>query len=90
MRCLSQPLTSDPAVDHLKRGNGLIVGNHVATTINSQEGEVAAALDGSSGRTVVENVVLERSLLEVLVAGPLEGLGPGLVSEPVAYTVLAI
>ena len=88
MRCSSEPLTSDPAVDHLERGNGLIVGNHVATTVNSHEGKVATALDGSSGGTVEKNVVLEGSLLEVLVAGPLEGLGPGLVSEPVAYTML--
>lgn len=56
----------------------------MTTTINSHEGEVAAALDGSSGGAVRENVVLKRGLLEVLVAGPLEGLGPGLVSEPVA------
>jgi hypothetical protein len=62
----------------------------VATTINSQESEVATALDRSSGGTVQENVVLEGSLLEVLVAGPLESLGPGLVSEPVAYEMLAI
>jgi hypothetical protein len=62
----------------------------VATTINSQESEVATALDGSSGGAVQEDVVLKGSLLEVLVAGPLEGLGPGLVSEPVAYEMLAI
>jgi len=90
MRCLSQPLTSDPAVDHLEGGNRLVVGDHVTTTINPEEGEVATALDGSSGGTIQENVVLEGSLLEVFVAGPLEGLGPGLVSEPVAYTVLVI
>lgn len=90
MQYLSQPLTSDPAVDHLERGNGLVVRNHVATTINSHECEVATALDGSSGRAVEEHVVLKGSLLEVLVARPLEGLGPGLVTEPVAYTVLAI
>jgi hypothetical protein len=90
MQYLSQPLAGNPAVDHLERGNGLIVRDHVATTINSQESEVAAALDGSSGRTVQENVILEGGLLEVLVAGPFEGLSPGLVSEPVAYTVLAI
>lgn len=62
----------------------------MTTTINSHEGEVAAALDGSSGGTVQKNVVLEGSLLEVLVAGPLEGFGPGLVSEPVACKLLAI
>jgi hypothetical protein len=90
MRYLSQPLAGDPAVDHLKRGNGLIVWDHVTTTINSQESEVAGALDSSSCGTVQENVVLEGGLLEVLVAGPLEGLGPGLVSEPVACAVLAI
>jgi hypothetical protein len=90
MQYLSQPLASDPAVDHLKGGNGLIVGDHVATTINSQESEVAGALDSSSCGAIQENVVLEGSLLEVLVAGPLESLGPGLVSEPVAYIVLAI
>lgn len=56
----------------------------MATTVNSHKGEVSAALDGSSSGTVRENVVLKRSLLEVLVAGPLKGLGPGLVSEPVA------
>ena len=55
----------------------------MATTINSQEGEVSAALDGSSGAAVLENIVLERGLLEVFVSGPLERLGPGLVSEPV-------
>jgi len=87
MQYLSQPLAGNPAVDHLEGGNGLIVRDHVATTIDSQESEVAAALDGSSGRTVQENVILEGSLLEVLVAGPLESLGPGLVSKPVADIV---
>lgn len=56
----------------------------MATTIDPHEGEVSAALDGSSGGAVRENIVLERSLLEVLVTGPLKGFGPGLVSEPVA------
>ena len=56
----------------------------MAATIDSHEGEVATALDGSSGGAVRENVILKRGLLEVLVAGPLKGLGPGLVSEPVA------
>lgn len=80
---LSEPLASDPAVDHLEGRNGLIVRDHVTTTIDSHEGEVSAALDSSSGAAVLENIVLERGLLEILVARPLERLGPGLVSEPI-------
>lgn len=55
----------------------------MTTTVDSHEGEVSAALDSSSGAAVLENIVLERGLFEVFVSGPLERLGPGLVSEPV-------
>lgn len=42
---LCKPLTSDPAVDHVKTGLGLVVRNHVAGSVDVDEGEVAAALD---------------------------------------------
>lgn len=59
----------------------------MAGAVNSQEGKVTAALDGTDGLLVIEELeVLERGLLEVLVAGPLKGVGPGLVSEPVLST----
>ena len=55
----------------------------MTTTVDSHEGEVSAALDGSSGAAVLENIVLERGLLEILVAGPFKRFSPSLVSEPV-------
>lgn len=58
----------------------------MTSTIDSQEGEVAAALDDTSNTVIsVKLEVLESSLLEILVTRPFESFGPGLVSEPVLY-----
>lgn len=88
MHLVLDPLATNPPVEHLKRRLRLVVGHHVATSVEPHEGEVARGLDGASGLAVLkEGEVLERSLLVALLARPLESLGPGKVTEPVADEV---
>lgn len=49
-----------------------------------EEGKVAAVLDLAILVAVVELDVFDTSLVEGLLPGPLEGLSPSLVSEPIA------
>lgn len=85
------PLATDPAVEELKAGLGLIHGDHVASTVDTSESEVAMRLDLTdllANVLVVDNV--ERLKLlgsKLLLAGPFKGVGPGLVTEPVADEV---
>lgn len=63
----------------------MIMWNHVATSVDADEGEVARRLDGANLASIVlELEVLERSLGVRLLAGPFELFGPGKVAEPVA------
>ena len=64
------------------------MGNHVAASVNPQKGEIAARLDLSDLRVVItEQEVAHLDLVVGLLARPFEGLGPSLVSEPVANIV---
>lgn len=85
-----EPLSRDPAVDHLKTGLGLVVGNHVATCMQSDKGEVAAALNRANlGLLVAEKgQVLVRGLVVGLLTRPLKSLGPGKVAKPIANEIL--
>lgn len=57
----------------------------MAACVQAGEGEVAGRLDGTDLRAVIEKLkVFHGCLLVSLLTGPLEGLGPGEVSEPVA------
>jgi hypothetical protein len=81
-----EPLTAEPAVEEVRRCLGLVHGNHVASTVDLHEGEVAAGLDLA---VLLAGVLkrLEVSMAEILLARPLKLIGPGLVSEPVADEV---
>lgn len=60
----------------------------MATGMKPHEGEVAARLDSANlGAVVAEQKVAHWDLVVGLLAGPLEGLGPGLIAEPVADEV---
>lgn len=94
---LREPLTRDPAVDHVKTGLWLVVGHHVTGSVDVDEGEVASALDradlGSSldlsdlGTFGRKSEVFKTSLLVCLLARPFEGIGPGKVAVSVANVV---
>lgn len=82
------PLAGQPPVQHVEGSLGLVVWHHVATGVESHEGEVARRLDGTDLAAVrLELQVLERGLDVGLLARPFELLGPGEVSEPVANLV---
>lgn len=87
---LVEPLSRDPAVDHLKTGLGLVVRNHVATCVQSNKGEVAAALNRANLGLLVtdKGQVLVRSLVVGLLTRPLKSLSPGKVTKPVANVIL--
>ena len=58
-------------------------------TVDGQEGQVAAALDCANLVAVTSKLqVVKFNLVESILAGPLEGLGPAMVSEVVADVVL--
>ncbi|KAI6772036.1 hypothetical protein HG530_002994 [Fusarium avenaceum] len=78
-----EPLTTEPAVEEVGRSGGLIHGNHVASTVDLHESEVTAGLD-LAVLLVLEGEALQIGVAEVLLARPLELVGPGLVTEPVA------
>jgi hypothetical protein len=85
---LLSPLARQPPVEHVQASLGLVVRNHVAGGVQTHKGKVAGALDGADLAVVAEELeVVERRLLVVLVAGPLERVGPGKVAEPVADEV---
>merc|ERR1711977_26654 len=71
-----EPLSTNPSVEEIQRCLWLIHGNHVTSTEDLKEGEVAAVLDLAVLVTTVK--------LDVLLSWPLKCLGPGLVTEPVA------
>ena len=81
-------VTGQPPIDHLERSLRLVVGDHVATSVQPHEGEVAARLDLTNLLAITVNLeVFHLSLLVLLLAGPLKSLSPGLVAEPVADVV---
>ena len=85
---LLHPLTTNPSVEKLKREQALVKGHHVAGSMNSQEGEVATALDNTDLVSVtIHSQVSELGAVESFLARPLQSLGPGFVTEPVADEV---
>lgn len=89
-RCL-EPLATQPAVEELQAGFGLVHGDHVATSVETHEGEVTVGLDLAnplaSVLLVLNDEVAELKRGVLLLARPLKSLGPGLVTEPVADEV---
>merc|ERR1712093_802583 len=79
-----EQLSTNPSVEEIQRCLWLIHGNHVTSTEDPKEGEVAAVLDLAVLVTTVKLDVLDIGLVEVLLSWPLKCLGPGLVTEPVA------
>jgi hypothetical protein len=56
----------------------------VTSTEDLEEGEVATVLDLAVLVTIIKLDILDVGFVEVLLSWPLESLGPGLVTEPVA------
>merc|ERR1712000_175715 len=86
------PLTAQPAVEKVNRGIGLVHGDHVTGLENAHESQVTTGLDLSVRLALLavlrsKGQVLKLGLGKVLVAGPVELVGPGLVAEPVADEV---
>jgi hypothetical protein len=81
------PFATQPAVEEVQGSFGLVQWNHVACAIDSHKGEVTAALDLARLLTAIKLQRLTLSLVEVFLTWPFEGLGPGLVTEPVADEV---
>ncbi|KAI7408396.1 Carboxypeptidase Y [Hortaea werneckii] len=85
--CL-HPFAAQPPVQHVQTGDWLVIGDHVTTSVQTDESEVTRALDGTDLGAVVEQLqVLHWRLLVGFVARPLELAGPGEVAEPVADEV---
>lgn len=86
-----EPFTADPAVEELQTGLGLVHGDHVASAVETHEGEVAVGFDLANLLALVlvlhDFDVLQGSSSVLLLAGPLESLSPGLVAQPVADEV---
>lgn len=86
-----EPLTTEPAVEELQARLGLVHGDHVATAVQAHEGEVAVRLDLANllanVLVLLNDKVLQLLVGKLILAGPLKGLGPGLVAEPVADKV---
>mmetsp|Transcript_17471 Transcript_17471/g.26936 ORF Transcript_17471/g.26936 Transcript_17471/m.26936 type:complete len:418 (+) Transcript_17471:78-1331(+) len=74
-------------MEHLKGSNGLVHGNHVAGIVHSQELQVVNGLQSTSSLAVHVPVDVVGSL-EVGLAVPLDSVGPGLATSPVADEVL--
>jgi len=83
---LLNPLPTNPPIDHIQRCNGLVIRDHMSTPIQLHESEVTTRLNGTNGSRLVRAKlqVIEACFAKGLLAGPLEGLSPGLVAEPVA------
>lgn len=83
-----EPFTAQPAVEELQARLRLVHGDHVATAVQTHKGEVAVRLHLSDLLALVlillDHKVLQLGRGELLLAGPLKSLGPGLVTEPVA------
>ena len=86
-----RPFTSDPAVEELQTGLGLVHGNHVASAIETHEGEVSMRLDLADLLTLALLIddldILQRGRGVFFLLGPFQSLGPGLVAQPVADEV---
>jgi len=81
-------VTTQPPVEHIKRRLRLVVWDHVATSVELQEGKVAAGLDLTNSLAIaIELEVLHLGLVVGLGTRPLKRLSPSLVTEPVADVV---
>ena len=72
---------------HVESVGGLIHGDHVACIVDSQELEVLVLLELAGGFAVYEPVLV-LGALELGLTGPLDSVGPGLTTSPVADKVL--
>ena len=81
-----EPLTTDPPVEEIQAGLGLVHWHHVSSGEDPHECKVPARLD-SSGLLLAHLEILRLSRLVSLVPLPLELISPGAVTEPVADEV---
>jgi hypothetical protein len=82
---LGIPLLGQPPIEHVQARFGLVIRHHVSGSVYLDKSQVAARLDIASLLAVrVQIERFEGSSGVVFVSWPLEGIGPGLVSEPVA------
>lgn len=79
-------LAAEPLIQHLQAGLWLVVWDHVTGLVQPQEGKVSRRLD-LPNLLLTEHVWSQLFTVESLLALPLESVGPGLVSEPVADKV---
>lgn len=91
IRKFLEPLTTQPAVEELQAGLGLVHGDHVATTVETHVSEVTVRLDLAdllaSVLVLLDDDILHLSSGILRLAGPLKSLSPSLVTEPVADEV---
>jgi hypothetical protein len=81
-----EPLTTDPPVEEIQAGLGLVHWHHVSSSEDPHECEVTARLD-SPGLLLAHLKILRLSRLVLLASVPLELISPGTVTEPVADEV---
>lgn len=86
-----EPLTTQPAVEELQAGLGLVHRDHMATAVETHVGEVAVRLDladlPASVLILLDDDILHLSSGKLRLTGPLKSLSPRLVTEPVANEV---
>ena len=84
------PLTTQPAVEEFQASFWLVQWYHMASRMESHEGEIAIALDLTdllTTTTTTKLQVLEPSLIIGFLTRPLKRFGPCMVTEPVADEV---
>ncbi len=74
-------------LEHVKRVLGLVHGNHMSRVVYSQELEVLVLLELASGLAVDEPFSVG-SRVELALARPLDSVGPGFATAPVADEIL--
>lgn len=86
-----EPFTTKPAVEEFETGLRLVHGHHVSSTVETHKGKVAVRLDLANLLALVfillDDQVLQWKRRVLLLSRPLESLGPGLVTKPVADEV---
>lgn len=81
-----EPLATDPPVEEIQAGLGLVHWHHMSSGEDPHECEVPARLD-SAGLLLAHRKILCLGRLVVLASVPLELISPGTVTEPVADEV---
>ena len=83
-----KPLTRHPAVEEVEGTLRLVHGDHVTGLVDAHKGKIARRLDLAILLLLAgDGQAVELGPVEALLAGPLESLSPGLVTEPVANEI---